>query len=224
MGCVYLDVNVNIDMNATTTLESIAKTVKGLSDANKDKTDAEIVQLWKANLLPHMIVCDRMAAGKFLDPSKVEKRWFRELLSVSKHRTHELVKDAGARGGPQVHAQWLRTNTGNVVRNGLGKTPLTVSVKHSVVRSTPPLTVSTLPMTIASPYIDGHTLSGRCQSDRGMDGARAMLRAWNGLVKHKWPRDGATTWKWCRRRPSTLTVMSSRDMMTISLQQVPSKA
>ena len=162
MGCVYLDVN------ATTTFESIAKTVKGLSDANMDKTDAEIIQLWRANLLPDRIVHDKMART-FMDPSKVETRWFRELLSVSKHRTHELVKDAGARGGPQVHAQWLRTNTGNVVRNGLGKTPLTVSVKHSVVRSTPPLTVSTLPMTIASPCIDGHTLSGRCQSDGGME-------------------------------------------------------
>ena len=65
MGCVHLDVNVNIDMNATTTLESIAKTVKGLSDANKDKTDAEIVQLWKANLLPDRIVFDKMA-GTFM--------------------------------------------------------------------------------------------------------------------------------------------------------------
>ena len=62
-----------------------------------------------------------------------------------------------------------------MVRSGLGKTQLAVSVKPSVVLSAPLRTVATLPMTIASPYVDVHTLGGKRQFDRAMNGARATL-------------------------------------------------
>ena len=38
--------------------------------------------------------------GKFMDPLKVEIGRLRELSWANKHKTHELVKDGGARGGP----------------------------------------------------------------------------------------------------------------------------
>ena len=48
-----------------------------------------------------------------------------------------------------------------MVRSGLGKTQLAV---RSVALSAPLLAVSTLPMKIASPYVDVHTLGASASS------------------------------------------------------------
>ena len=77
-----------------------------------------------------------------------------------------------------------------MVRSGLGKTRLAV---RSVALSAPLLAVSTLPMKIASPYVDVHTLGGKRQFDRAMYGARGTLIAWSRLAKHERFRDGAAT-------------------------------
>ena len=88
---------------------------------------------------------------------------------MTKHKTHEFVKDDAARGGHQVRAKWLPTNRRNMVRSGPGKTQLAVNVKPSV-HIAPPLTVSTLSMTNASPFVNLHTHRGQCQSDTAWGG------------------------------------------------------
>ena len=102
---------------------------------DNDKTEADSIQQWKANLVLLQIVYDTMAS-KFMDPLlEVEKRQLREVSWANKHKTHELVNDDDARGPHQVHAKWLPTSRGNKVRNGLGKTQFAVSVEPSAVQS-----------------------------------------------------------------------------------------
>ena len=72
MGCVYLDVDVSDEMTATTTLGSVAKTLKRYPDPDNDKTEANSMQQWKANLMPDKIVYD-MVPGMFMDPLQAEK-------------------------------------------------------------------------------------------------------------------------------------------------------
>ena len=55
MGCVYLDVDVSDEINATTTHKSIAKPMKRYPDQNKDKAEADRTQQGKANLVPYKI-------------------------------------------------------------------------------------------------------------------------------------------------------------------------
>ena len=93
------------------------------------------------------------------------------------------MKDEDARSGFHVHAKLVCTQT--------EPTWLAVSVKASVLQSAPLLAVSTLPMTVASHYIDVHTLRGTRQSDRAVMGTRAAFRAWHGPVKHMWFGDQA---------------------------------
>ena len=73
MGCVHLDVDVSDEMNATTTHESVAKTMKRYPDPDKDKTEADRIQQWKANLMPDKIVYDTIT-GMFMDPLQVRGR------------------------------------------------------------------------------------------------------------------------------------------------------
>ena len=132
--------------------------------------------------MPDKIVYDLMT-GKFLDPLTVEKGRLRELNLVSKHKTHELVEDAGPRGGAR---KWLLTTRGNMV-----KTHFAVSETQSVVQSILPLTVSTLLMKVSRPWMCTR-FEEQCLSVRAMNGSRALM-AWNGLAEHKLLRDGATT-------------------------------
>ena len=97
--CEYLDVDLSDEMNATTTHESIPKTVTKCADPNIDKTEAESIEQWKAKLMPHKILINQqkrqcirrqqraiqllerrpvlmrtdMMTDKFTDPFKVEK-------------------------------------------------------------------------------------------------------------------------------------------------------
>ena len=49
----------------------------------------------------------KLDASQFLGSAEGRGRQLRELRVASKHWTHQLVKDAGARGGAQVHAKWM---------------------------------------------------------------------------------------------------------------------
>ena len=57
--------------------------------------------------MPDKIVYGTMT-GNFMDPLKVVKDRLRKLRWVNKHWKHELLKDDRARGGPQVHENWLQ--------------------------------------------------------------------------------------------------------------------
>ena len=107
MGCVHLVVDLRDEMSATTTLESITKTAKRYPDPDNDKTDAESMQQWKANLMPDKVL-HGTKISKFLDPLRVETGRPRKLSWASKHETHEFAKDDGARSGLQVHAKRLQ--------------------------------------------------------------------------------------------------------------------
>ena len=131
-----LDVSTCGEMNATTTHEPIARTRRRHPDPNNDKSKADSIQQWKANLMPLEIVYDTMAS-KFMDPSKVEKRQLREVSWANKHKTHELVNGDDARGSHQVHAKWVPTSRGIKVRSGLGKTQFAVSVEPRAMQSVP---------------------------------------------------------------------------------------
>ena len=72
-------------MKATTTLESVASTMKRYPDPDNDKTEADSIQQWK---VPDKIV-------------------YAESCWANKHKTHELEKDDGARSGRQVRAKWV---------------------------------------------------------------------------------------------------------------------
>ena len=104
--------------------------MKRYPDPDSDQTEAESTQQWNANLMPYKAVykqqhdCIRRLrqaiqltqrpvlmqndtmAGKFMDPCQVEKGRFAERSRANKHKTHELVKDDGARGVP-AHASWV---------------------------------------------------------------------------------------------------------------------
>ena len=69
---MYLDVDVSDKMNATTTHESVEKTMKRYPDPDDDKTEADSMQQWKANLMPDKIVYDTIT-GMFMDPLQVEE-------------------------------------------------------------------------------------------------------------------------------------------------------
>ena len=65
--------------------------MKRYPDPDKDKTEADRIQQWKANLMPDKIVYDTIT-GMFMDPFKVEKGRLRADLG-------EQAQDSRAREG-----------------------------------------------------------------------------------------------------------------------------
>ena len=122
LGCVYLDVNVHDEKDAMTTLETTAKTLSRYPDPNTDKTEAESIQLWKADLAPDKI-SHGTKTSKFMNPLKDEKGRFSELRQFSGARgghpsTCEVVADKLRHHGRKQtgDAAGTQHNDGHVVK------------------------------------------------------------------------------------------------------------
>ena len=97
MDCVYLDVDIRGEMNATTAHEIIV-TAEEYSVLKNAKAEVECNQQWKANLLPDKIV-HGTKSGEILCPLEVQKGRLRELPLMREHNIYEIVKKYDGRGG-----------------------------------------------------------------------------------------------------------------------------
>ena len=63
------------------------------------------IQQWEANLLQYKDV-NGTKKGEILDPWKVEKGRFRELVLTNEQHIQELVRISDTRGRSREHAKW----------------------------------------------------------------------------------------------------------------------